>query len=140
MIKIYWEYPQVSICPSMFFMERSIFTLMRILLLALDTTKLYARQIHFNFYKTIEIIQSWTEVGIFTTFTDFIFLCLILAVIAILFWEWRCHVTKTKRRNSYEENMIHKNVFPYTIIVDVKNIQNSAEKWRRKSSFVSFNL
>jgi len=54
-------------------MERVIFNFMRILLLVLETTKLCAQEIYFNFYKIIEIIQSSSEVSIFTVFNDFIF-------------------------------------------------------------------
>jgi len=57
----------------MFFMERYIFTFMRILLLAFVTTKLSVQQIHFNFYKIIDIVESSSQVSIFTIFTDFTF-------------------------------------------------------------------
>jgi len=56
----------------MFFMERAIFNFTRILLLALETTKLSAQELHFNFHKIIEIIQSSPQASIFATFTDFI--------------------------------------------------------------------
>jgi len=54
-------------------MEGAIFTFMRILLLALKTTKLSAQEIHFNFHKIIELIEYSSQVSIFTIFTDFIF-------------------------------------------------------------------
>jgi len=54
-------------------MERYMFTFMRILLLALETTKLSVQQINFNFYKIIEIVESSSQVSIFTIFTDFTF-------------------------------------------------------------------
>jgi hypothetical protein len=54
-------------------MEHAVFNFMRILLLVLETTKLRAQEIHFDFYKIIEIIQSAPQVSIFTIFTDFVF-------------------------------------------------------------------
>ena len=58
----------------MFFMELAIFNFVTILLLSLETTKLSAQEMHFNLYKINEIIQSSSQVSIFTILPTSLFI------------------------------------------------------------------